>query len=68
MSKREQERYKHAGWKEQQRILDKVKAEKAKWEKSGKWGNWERGRKKALSERREYFRRHPEKKDDFSGV
>jgi hypothetical protein len=34
----------------------------------GRWKKWEEGRKKALKERRDYFRKHPEKKDDMSGV
>jgi len=58
----------HTSGEEQRRQLDQIKEDKAKWSKSGKWRNWEEGRKKALRERRDYFRNHPEKEDDFSGV
>ena len=36
--------------------------------RGGKWANWERGRKKVVAERRDYFRANPDKTDDFSGV
>ena len=68
MSRREKEEYAHAGADKQQAILDKVLVEKKKWEHSGSWGNWEAGRKRALKERRDYFREHPNEKDDFTGV
>jgi hypothetical protein len=68
MTTRQREEYASSGWKKQQDIIDQVKREKKKHTQSGKWANWERGRKKALSERRDYFRKHPEKRDDFSGV
>jgi len=68
MSRKEKEEYEHSGYEKQQKILDEVLRRKDQWAKTGKWANWERGRKKALAERRDYFREHPEKKDDFSGV
>ena len=67
-SKTESEVYKHSGWKTQQKILDKTMEEKKKWTSTGAWKNWEEGRKKRLKERRDYFRKHQDKKDDFSGV
>jgi len=36
--------------------------------RGGKWAKWEKGRQKALRERRDYFKANPDKKDDFSGV
>ena len=69
MGKLEHERYARAGYKEQQAILAKVMREKKKWTSSSrKWSNWEEGRKRALRERRDYFRNNPDKKDDYSGV
>ena len=58
----------HAGREEQEKQLEGIIAEKKKWAGGGRWKNWEEGRKKALRERRDYFRNHPEEKDDFSGV
>ena len=68
MNQREKEEYASGNYKKQQAIMDRVMAEKKKWEHSGSWGSWERGRKRALRERRDYFREHPDKKDDFTGV
>jgi len=56
-----------AGREEQERHIEEIISEKKKW-KTGKWARWERGRRKRLSERRDYFRKHPEKRDDYSGV
>lgn len=52
----------------QRRKVEQIVVEKKKWSRSGKWGNWEKGRRKALRERRDYFKEHPDKKDDYSGV
>ena len=69
MGKLAHERYARAGVVEQQAILDQVIREKKKWTSSSrKWRGWEEGRQKALKERRDYFRRNPDKKDDFTGV
>ena len=68
MGKMERERYKHGDRKVQAKILDRVKMEKKRWAGDGKWKRWEDGRKKALRERRDYFRNNPDRHDDFSGV
>jgi len=62
------DKYQHGGYKEQQEILDHTIQEKKKWTSGGKWKQWEEGRKKRLRERRDYFRNHPDKNDDYSGV
>lgn len=55
--------------KDQEKTTELIVAEKKKWtQTSAKYRNWEKGRKKRLFERRDYFRAHPEKHDDFSGV
>jgi len=55
--------------KQQIEKTERIVEEKKKWTStSRKWKLWEKGRKKRLFERRDYFRAHPEKHDDFSGV
>ena len=69
LGKLEHERYAHADARTQQKILDGVVEQKKRWTStSSKWRGWEEGRKKALGERRDYFRNNPDKKDDHSGV
>lgn len=68
MTKREKKAYDAGGHKTQQVIMEGVMDRKKKHTRGGRWRNWEKGRKKALRERRDYFRKHPDKKDDFSGV
>lgn len=54
---------------EQQSKTEHIIAEKKKWTStSSKLARWEKGRKKRLFERRDYFRSHPKEVDDFSGV
>jgi len=64
----EKERYAGGGYKTQQAIYDQVMEDKKKWTADGKWGRWEKDRKERLQERRKYFRKHKDKKDDFTGV
>jgi len=68
MTRREKEEYKSGGHLKQQEILDEVLRRKKINTQMGKWARWEKGRQKALAERRDYFREHPDKKDDYSGV
>ena len=53
----------------QRQKTEAIVAEKKQWTSmSNKYAKWEKGRRKRLSERRDYFRSHPDKEDDFSGV
>ena len=64
----EREEYKGAGYGRQQEIMDRVVEDKKKWTGDGKWAKWEKDRKERLQERRKYFRKHKDKKDNFEGV
>jgi len=67
-TRREKAEYETSGAEKQQDILDEVLRRKKQWTRDGRWKSWEEGRKRALRERRDYFKKHPDKKDSFEGV
>lgn len=59
----------HASREEMQKKGDaSEEIKKGEMARGGKWARWEKGRREALKERRDYFRKNQNKKDDFSGV